>query len=175
MIKIKVKNLGNIKAGYKENDGFIDITKVTIFTGEGLGYLDHLFFSLLKIDPSLKRINHIEQFFSPTKQKKYLYEKLEWVNKKEDNILIFTTHSPYILNALTLAFIAKEIKNQNIVPKESCIDAKDVSIYELTRNGIIDKLPIVDGLPSDDNYLNNHLAKSNDLFDQLLELETNYA
>ena len=33
MSKIKIKNFGSIKEGYQENDGWIDVKKVTIFIG----------------------------------------------------------------------------------------------------------------------------------------------
>lgn len=157
---------------YKDNFNNIEITKITVFIGEGieneLSLLHHF------IDKAYGNpygiFTYIEGNLSPIQQEIKLYRHLRWVNKK-NNLLLFTTHSPYILNALTLAIKAKGIKDQNIVPKESCINIEDVSIYELTEDGSIRKLPTFDGLPSDDNYLNNHLAKSNQLFDQLLELE----
>jgi hypothetical protein len=241
MLKIKVKNLGNIKSGYQENDGFMEITKVTLFTGQHGNkeiyklilkflFLDYRYrqnektdiilpnfdnwylidctpcsetteliaimnnFKFEFIDRQLKLRSltekskfislidqnkvfdgkiiaiNIEEGLSVKEQVKKLYQKLEEVNNS-DNLFIFTTDSPYILNALTLAIKAKGIKNQNIVPKNSCLKIEDVSIYELIEDGIIHKLPIVDGLPSDNNYLNNQLAKSNELFDQLVELE----
>ena len=33
MSKIKIKNFGPIQEGYKENNGWIDISKVTVFIG----------------------------------------------------------------------------------------------------------------------------------------------
>ena len=33
MGKIKIKNFGPIKEGYQDNDGWIDIKKVTVFIG----------------------------------------------------------------------------------------------------------------------------------------------
>src|SRR5882724_7581158 len=33
MSKIRIKNFGPIKEGYKENDGWLDIKKVTVFIG----------------------------------------------------------------------------------------------------------------------------------------------
>lgn len=33
MSRIKIKNFGPIKAGYEENDGWIDIKKITLFIG----------------------------------------------------------------------------------------------------------------------------------------------
>jgi hypothetical protein len=229
MIKFKVKNLGNIKFGYQENEGFMDITKVTLFTGEQdneylfrliseLRIYEHLCDIQFDDDYATKRefslkkeldfkentemiaignkfifeyknqkfsitkkevtsdftadyyYEYIEKEKSPVQQVKGLYLHLADINRRNSH-LVTTTYSPYILNALTLAIKAKGIENQNIVPKESCLNIEDVSIYELTENGVIRKVPVINGLLSDDNYLNNHLAKSNQLFDQLLELE----
>ena len=33
MSKIRVKNFGPIKGGYQENDGWLDVKKVTLFIG----------------------------------------------------------------------------------------------------------------------------------------------
>lgn len=123
--------------------------KVIVYIGEGVEKFQPL----------------IEGQLSPNQQEK-------WVNEEDNNHLLFCTHSPYILNALTLAIKAKGVKNQNIVPIESCISMEYVRILE-TRGGGYRELAIVNGLPSDDNYLNTRLAKSNELFDNLLELEEN--
>jgi predicted ATPase len=146
----------------------IEFNKITVFIGENLSQSVKF---VETCDKDYLFVQFLEHQSSPTQQVIRFYELLKGMNRGEGGKLIFTTHSSYILNALTLAIKAKGIKNQNIVPKKSCINIEDVSIYELTENGIIRKLPTVDGLPSDDNYLNNHLAKSNQLFDQLLELE----
>ncbi len=57
------------------------------------------------------------------------------------------------------------------MPQNVCINAKDVVIYSLSEAGTIQLLPTFDGLPSDDNFLNQILAQSNQLFDSLLEIE----
>jgi uncharacterized protein len=52
------------------------------------------------------------------------------------------------------------------------VDSNDLSIYELDEeHGSIKLLGDYDGLPSDENYLNEYLGKSNDLFVKLLKLE----
>ena len=33
MSKIRIKNFGPIKEGYQENDGWLDVKKVTVFIG----------------------------------------------------------------------------------------------------------------------------------------------
>ncbi|KPA09547.1 hypothetical protein MHK_010251, partial [Candidatus Magnetomorum sp. HK-1] len=58
-----------------------------------------------------------------------------------------------------------------IVPLNSTVNDSVVSIYQLDDFGGIKKLPDYKGLPSDENYLNNFLAESNDLFINLMEIE----
>lgn len=116
-------------------------------------------------------IEKIEQNLSPTFQKKVLYKILGYINSNAGSLII-TTHSPYILNGLILAIKAYGIK-QNIIPLESCISEVDVTVYELSERGEIKAVPSYKGLPSDENYLNNLLAETNQLFDDLLAAESN--
>ena len=54
----------------------------------------------------------------------------------------------------------------------STLKANDLIIYELDeREGSIKKLRDYNGLPSDENKLNDNLEDSNELFAQLLEIQ----
>jgi predicted ATPase len=134
----------------------------------------------------LNIVEEIEQNLFPQSQKNVLYKLLEFTNLTEGNILILTTHSPYIINDLTLAIKGHQVLQnigsspnrdllirqlENVVPLESCVSYEDAIVYELTEGGEVRKLSIYEGLPSDDNYLNNFLAANNQLFDNLLEIE----
>jgi hypothetical protein len=124
-----------------------------------------------------------EQNLFPSSQKSMLESLLEFNNMNEGNKLIMTTHSPYLINYLTLTVKAETVKlklnSQNslaklakIVPLQSTIKSDDLVIYELNEiDGTIKKLEDYNGLPSDENYLNNGLEDSNELFAQLQELE----
>ncbi|RWX00258.1 AAA family ATPase [Flavobacterium cerinum] len=126
-----------------------------------------------------------EQNLFPESQRQILNYLFKFHNEHIMNRLVITTHSPYIINYLTLAIKAKslfertkvsEIKSKvsEIVPEESVIDSNKVSIYELNEStGKIIQLENYRGLPSDENYLNNHLEEFNSLFINLLELENN--
>lgn len=131
-------------------------------------------------------VEEIEQNLFPTSQRNLLYELLALNNLSEGNKLILTSHSPYILNYLTLVIKANAIKEQtnlnlldkklinkieNIVPFKSCVSSKQVNIYEFSDKGEIILLPNYDGIPSDSNYLNESLFETNELFDKLLEIE----
>ena len=95
-----------------------------------------------------------------------------------------TTHSPYVLNDLTLAVKAGDIKrkagNQSaalkrlgeIVSLGSCLAEGELAVYQINdRDGIVNPLPLFEGIPDDNNFLNTSLENSNLLFDQLIELE----
>jgi len=124
-----------------------------------------------------------EQNLFPTSQRKMLNSLLEFNNLSTGNKLIMTTHSPYLINYLTLCVKAEMVKsNMNsddslnkiaeIVPLESIVKADDLVIYELNEMlGTIKKLEDYKGLPSDDNELNSELEDSNELFAQLQEIE----
>ena len=134
----------------------------------------------------LNIVEEPEQNLYPDSQKKILFELLNSKNDLEDNKLIITTHSPYIINYLTLAIKANIVKNKlkcndnnqellaelsTIVPLDSTLDYRIVSIYQLDDSGGIKRLPDYRGLPSDENFLNEFLAESNDLFIELMEIE----
>ncbi len=124
-----------------------------------------------------------EQNLYPLSQKEILFELLKFNNQTEANNLVITTHSPYIINYLTLAikafFVKQKLQGNSdllasliaIVPLESATNNSKVNIYELFESGDIKKLADYNGLPSDENFLNSFLAESNELFVKLMEIE----
>lgn len=132
-------------------------------------------------------VEEAEQNLFPQSQWGMLKALLAFNNLRDTNQLIITTHSPYIINYLTLAIKAGLVKEaignsqqkralnsalNKIFPKESIVKKDDYVIYELNeKNGSIMRLPAYNGLPSDENYLNKDLEETNELFAQLLEVE----
>jgi predicted ATPase len=128
-----------------------------------------------------------EQNLFPTSQWKMLQSLLKCNSMNKGNKLIITTHSPYIINYLSIAiqgeYIESKIKSSsnkdvlllklyNLIPKESLVSSSNVVVYQLNeKDGIVTKLNAIDGIPSDKNYLNETLVESNLLFDSLLEIE----
>lgn len=124
-----------------------------------------------------------EQNLFPTSQWELLKKLVEFNNMSRSNQLIITTHSPYIINYMSIAvqasFLKEKINNKsllkkldNIVPLKSTISSNNLSIYQLNeKDGVITKLENYKGIPSDNNYLNHSLADGNRLFDSLLEIE----
>ena len=128
-----------------------------------------------------------EQNLFPTSQWQMLQSLLKCNSMNKGNKLVMTTHSPYIINFLSIAiqgeYLVGKIKKSakkddllhklyNIIPKESLISAKNVIVYQLDElDGSIKKLESINGIPSDKNSLNYSLEESNLLFDSLLEIE----
>lgn len=127
-----------------------------------------------------------EQNLFPTSQKLILYSLLKLNNQTKGNKLVMTTHSPYIINYLSIAiqgaYLMGKLKNSSnstllaerlnsIVPVASIVSVNDTVIYQLEANGSITRLPDSEGIPSDKNYLNQSIAEGNRLFDSLLEIE----
>lgn len=127
-----------------------------------------------------------EQNLFPSSQWDMLKSLLTFNSQGKHNRLVLTTHSPYIVNYLSLAIQAKHLQQRLIehnrqdllpqlyavVPEEALLAADDVAIYQCNeRDGSIHSLPSFEGIPSDRNLLNDWLRAGNDLFDKLLELE----
>ena len=140
-------------------------------------------------------IEEPEQNLFPTSQQDTLYKLIEFITANKIDMLapselILTSHSPYLINYLTIAIKAHvlKIKLDELIEKKSpnaqklrqklsevislnsTIDKDDVVIYSM-KDGNVEKLTTYNGLPSDENMLNALLANSNDQFDKLLDIE----
>lgn len=127
-------------------------------------------------------VEELEQNLYPSSQRFVLYDLLDINNQIDANTLYLTTHSPYLINYLSLATKAGELatkcndnsllgKIDGIVPRKAWIRSDDLCIYEIGDNGEIHELEMLYGIPSDENYLNQALGLSNTDFDDLMELE----
>lgn len=169
-------------------------TDQTIRRNNELKELNKLVFEEKKLRNQVKKINEKyvckyfvniveepEQNLFPSSQRLLLNSLLAYNNG--NNMLIMTTHSPYLINYLTLAVEADKLKEKvknssvelkkrfsEIVPLHSTLNGEKLAIYQLEEGRII-KLKTYKGLPSDENYLNDGLAESNELFSNLLDLE----
>lgn len=99
--------------------------------------------SLTKNDCFLNIVEEPEQNLFPTSQWEMLKSLLNFNNMEEDNKLVMTTHSPYIINYLTLAIKANFVylkatnssnsgeltkKINKIVPLNSRVKSSEVVI-----------------------------------------------
>lgn len=170
------------------NDGVKSIWADTTLTDEQRRIALSALSSQFNKTAFINIVEEPEQNLFPISQRNMLYGLLEFNNDSAENKLIVTTHSPYIINDLSLAVKAQQVavkmkkngtesdreKLDKIVPIKSLLDANDLIIYEIDDQGTVSKLDDYCGLPSDENYLNVLLAKSGYLFTELLQLEDNY-
>jgi len=124
-----------------------------------------------------------EQNLFPSSQWEVLKSLLKYNNMLADNKLVLTTHSPYIISYLTLSIEAnrlneminnKELRDKlsEIVSLDALLKSDDLVIYQLDeKKGSVELLGNYKGLPSDENYLNENLAHTNELFSKLLDIE----
>lgn len=123
-----------------------------------------------------------EQNLFPTSQRDMIYSLLKINNEISANKLIITTHSPYLVNYVSVAVEAGKLKQgvtagkeeqlNVIVPISSAISADDLAIYQLNeKEGSIELLDSYEGIPSDENFLNNEIGRTNELFADLLDLQ----
>jgi predicted ATPase len=132
-------------------------------------------------------IEEPEQNLFPSSQWELLKSLLSFNNICPGNQLIMTTHSPFIINFLSIAIQAEHLKNQieasqkaeklipdlnKIITENSMISSDDVAVYQFDEPaGSVEQLAMPEGIPSDKNYLNEKLRECNQLFDSLLEIE----
>ena len=119
-----------------------------------------------------------EQNLFPTSQGNMLYSLLKINNEIANNKLIITTHSPYLVNYVSVAVEAGKLKQGVIAKKEGRlneivpINADDLAIYQLREEeGTIELLDSYEGIPSDENFLNDEIGRTNELFADLLDLQ----
>lgn len=130
-------------------------------------------------------VEEMEENLYPESQMSILFDLLDYTNKIDQNRLVLTTHSPYIINYLTLAVKASLLEQKvlghddlksrinEIVPLHSTVNPARLHIYEL-KDGEALPLNNYNGLPSDENFLNIQLGLTNEMFDQLLEIEEDF-
>ena len=120
-----------------------------------------------------------EQNLFPTSQRNMLYSLLKINNEIPANKLIITTHSPYLVNYISVAVEAGNIQNKanegqirKIMPLSALVKTDDLAIYQLNeKEGSVELLDNYGGIPSDENFLNNEIGRTNELFADLLDLQ----
>ncbi|WP_025124555.1 ATP-binding protein [Myroides odoratimimus] len=129
-------------------------------------------------------VEELEQNLFPKSQRKVLNKLVAYNNENEYNQLVLTTHSPYLINYLTLAVKASRVAQlaadntealnrvANVVPLEAVLGIDDLVVYQLDEErGSIEQLEMYKGLPSDENYLNDSLEDINIQFSELFQIE----
>jgi len=123
-----------------------------------------------------------EQNLFPSSQKAMLDTLVFYNNRSKANKLVLTTHSPYLINYISISVEANALLKKNpevsrkfrgIISPEATIAPETLTIYEMDEFGAITLLPSYEGIPTDENTLNEKLIEGNDMFSNLIALENN--
>ncbi len=129
-----------------------------------------------------------EQNLYPDSQWKMLESLLTLNNKIAGNKLVMTSHSPYLINVLSIAIqtqtlldkLSKDQANEAALLKRikdifevtAATAGSELAIYQFSPDGKIEQLPAPHGgVPTDENLLNEALRKCNEAFEALFEIE----
>jgi predicted ATPase len=180
------ENIMTMEERNRYKKGVEDIWKNEILTDEQRNIALSTLSAKFNKSVFISIVEEPEQNLFPESQKTALESLIKYNNICDGNKLIMTTHSPYIINYLSIAIQAYTLKNkitglknrqellvrlEKIVPLDATVSPVNVVVYQLNDAGKISKLPAEYDIPSDNNYLNNFLKEGNELFDALLEIE----
>ena len=107
---------------------------------EVIRILQDIFLVVFKQSKVLRIIEEPEAHLFPVAQKNLIELLALMVNQNDDNQLIITTHSPYILTVFNNLLFAQRVVDKNpsaeaevaeLIPKEFWLKAKDFSAYSL--------------------------------------------
>lgn len=123
-----------------------------------------------------------EQNLYPDSQKQVLFSLIASLNELSDNQLVITSHSPYILNFITLCTeawtkLTHGIRTEEqlaslykIVPKECVISIDKVNVYQVNTAGDIDPVDKSEGYINDEHALNSAFEQINMDFSDILDV-----
>ena len=123
----------------------IDLHNASSGQQEAVRLLQDIFFIILKKNKVLRIVEEPETHLFPVAQKGLIELLSLMVNQNDDNQLIITTHSPYVLTVFNNLLFAQRVVDKNpsaeaevaeLIPKEFWLKAKDFSAYSLGNSSI---------------------------------------
>jgi predicted ATPase len=112
---------------------------------EVIRILQDIVFGIIRCLKMLRIVEEPEAHLFPVAQKSLIELLALMVNQNDDNQLIITTHSPYILSVFNNLLFAQRVVDKNpsaeaevaeLIPKEFWLKAKDFSAYSLGNSSI---------------------------------------
>ncbi len=171
MSKIRIKNFGPIKEGYQENDGWLDVKKVTVFIGNqgsGKSTVAKLISTLSWIEKAMvmgtirqDELNTHNRFL-----KQLAYQRIEKYAKPDTSI-------EYIGRAFTLSYIDGKFEAQK--SKENGYLLSKIMYAPAERNFLssVDRPDKLKNLPSTLYTFNDEFDAAKNLFASGIELPIN--
>ena len=144
-----------LKGEYIDDDGdekiklnsqeSVDLRNASSGQQEAIRILQDIIVVMRKQSKILRVVEEPEAHLFPTAQKKLVELLALMVNQDDDNQLIITTHSPYVLTVFNNLLFAQRVVDKNpsteakvaeLIPKEFWLKAKDFSVYSLGNSSV---------------------------------------
>jgi predicted ATPase len=141
----RIDDLGEKILFNKETEEYIYLSNTSSGQQESIRILQDIFINILDDAKVLRIIEEPEAHLFPVAQKQLIELLALMINQNDDNQLIITTHSPYVLTVFNNLLFANRVVEKNpstqsevaqIIPQDSWLSAKDFSAYSLGNQSV---------------------------------------
>jgi predicted ATPase len=141
----RIDDLGEKILFNKETEEYIYLSNTSSGQQESIRILQDIFINILDDAKVLRIIEEPEAHLFPVAQKQLIELLALMINQNNDNQLIITTHSPYVLTVFNNLLFANRVVEKNpstqsevaqIIPQDSWLSAKDFSAYSLGNQSV---------------------------------------
>jgi predicted ATP-dependent endonuclease of OLD family len=141
----KIDDTGEKIVFNNDQSDYVYLSNASSGQQECIRILQDIFLNILDDVKVLRIIEEPEAHLFPIAQKQLIELLSLMVNHDEDNQLIITTHSPYILTVFNNLLFANRVVEKNpsaesevseIIPKDSWLKAQDFSAYSLGNQSV---------------------------------------
>jgi predicted ATPase len=141
----RIDDLGEKILFNKETEEYIYLSNTSSGQQESIRILQDIFINILDNAKVLRILEEPEAHLFPIAQKQLIELLALMVNHNDDNQLIITTHSPYVLTVFNNLLFANRVVEKNpstesevaqIIPQDSWLSAKDFSAYSLGNQSV---------------------------------------
>ena len=141
----RIDDLGEKILFNKETEEYIYLSNTSSGQQESIRILQDIFLNILDNTKVLRILEEPEAHLFPVAQKQLIELLALMVNQNDDNQLIITTHSPYVLTVFNNLLFANRVVEKNpstesevaqIIPQDSWLSAKDFSAYSLGNQSV---------------------------------------
>ncbi|MFN9617941.1 MAG: AAA family ATPase, partial [Dolichospermum sp.] len=141
----RIDNWGEKIVFNKETEEYVKLSNTSSGQQESIRILQDIFLNILDNTKVLRILEEPEAHLFPIAQKQLIELLALMVNHNDDNQLIITTHSPYVLTVFNNLLFANRVVEKNpstqsevaqIIPQDSWLSAKDFSAYSLGNQSV---------------------------------------
>ena len=141
----RIDDLGEKILFNKETEEYIYLSNTSSGQQESIRILQDIFLNILDNTKVLRILEEPEAHLFPIAQKQLIELLTLMINQNDDNQLIITTHSPYVLTVFNNLLFANRVVEKNpstesevaqIITQDSWLSAKDFSAYSLGNQSV---------------------------------------